>query len=122
MPFYFFVDGAWKQTKVMYTPKNGSTITDENPTQFKVYQSGHFIWANTTQDSATNKPVSFFGYGSFTMEGKNKSKEINSNSSFVTDLVGKPVMLQLEFVAKDVYQQTILTPEGKQIEVYQRLK
>ena len=116
------LDGAWKQTKVMYTPKNGSTITDENPTQFKVYQSGHFIWANTTQDSATNKPVSFFGYGSFTMEGKNKSKEINTNSSFVSDLVAKPVMLQLEFIGKDVYQQTILTPEGKQIEVYQRLK
>ncbi|HVE61548.1 MAG TPA: hypothetical protein VNA26_07000 [Chitinophagaceae bacterium] len=116
------LDGAWKQTKAMYTPNKGSTSTEENPTQFKVYQSGHFIWVNTTQDSATKKPVSVFGYGSFTMEGKNKSKEINSNSSYVTSLVGKPIMLELEFMGKDAYKQTIVTPDGKQVEFYHRLK
>jgi hypothetical protein len=117
------LDGAWKQMKTMYIPKSGKTITDENPKQFKIYQSGYFIWADTYQDVATNQPLSQFGYGTFQMNGRNKSKEINSNSTFVTALVGKPVDLQLEFTGKDSYTQTILYPNGdRSVEVYQRLK
>jgi hypothetical protein len=31
-------------------------------------------------------------------------------------------MLQLEFMGKDAYRQTILWPDGKSVEEYQRLK
>jgi hypothetical protein len=117
------LDGGWKQTKTTYTPKNGSAMTDNNPTEFKVYQSGYFIWASTSHDSASNKPVSYFGYGSFKMNGSNKITEVNSNSTFPTMLVGKPVTVQLQFMGKDGYQQTIKYPSGDQaVEVYERLK
>ena len=117
------LDGAWKQTKLTYIPKNGNTFTDNNVTQFKVYQSGHFIWANSFQDSASNKRAAYFGYGSFEMDGKNKSKEVVEKSTFVTDLVGKTVNLQLEFIGKDMFRQTMLHPNGdRSIEVYERMK
>ena len=117
------LDGAWKLTQVMYTPKNGTTSTDNNPTQFKVYQSGHFIWGNSTKDSATNKPISTFGYGTFDMIGKNQARELNTNSTFVSMLVDKPVTLKLEFISKDDFKQTILFPSGDLlVEAYHRLK
>jgi hypothetical protein len=116
------LDGAWKQTKTMFTPKGGKPVAGNNPTQYKVYQSGHFMWGSTVQDSATGKPVSYFGYGTFEMMGPNKAREIPTNSTFRASLVGTPTMLQLEFMGKDAYRQTILWPDGKSVEEYQRLK
>jgi hypothetical protein len=116
------LDGAWKQVQNMVIQKNGDTL-HYDMTQFKVYQSGHFIWANTYQDTATKESISGFGYGTFELEDNNTSKEINSNSTFVTDLVGVPVRIQLEFMGKDSYKQTIVHQSGdKSVEVYQRLK
>lgn len=116
------LDGAWKQTKSVYTMKDGKSIADNNRIQYKMYQSGYFMWANTVTDSATKKPVSFFGYGTFEMNS-DKATEVNTNSSFVTDLVGRPITLNIEFTGKDAYQQTIIWPDGtKSIEYYERLK
>lgn len=117
------VDGAWKLTSQTYTPMNGSPRTNSNSTQFKVFQSGHYMWANTSMDSTTNKPVSFFGYGTFQMNGNNQLTELTTSSSFTSELVNKPVTLQLEFTGKDSYTQTIIWPNGdRTAEVYQRLK
>ena len=117
------LDGAWKQTKSTYTSENGTTSTEDHPTQFKVYQSGYFIWANTSQDSTAGKSVSFYGYGTFDMKGGNTCTEVNSSSSFKTALVGKPVTLKVEFTGKDAYQQTIVFPNGSRIvEAYERMK
>lgn len=116
------LDGAWKQVKSTTIPQKGSTITNNNPTQFKVYQSGHFIWANTQKDSASQKPLSFFGYGTFEMKGKEVT-EHNTQSSFASNLVGQPVTLQVQLTGKDAYTQTILWPDGaRTVEVYQRMK
>jgi hypothetical protein len=117
------LDGAWKQTKRMYITKDGKTMADDRFTQYKIFQSGHFIWANTELDSTTKKPVSYFGYGTFEMNGNDQATETNNNSSYVKALVGRPVTLQLKFMGKDTYQQTIITPNGDQsVEVYERLK
>lgn len=117
------LDGAWKQTKRMYITKDGRTMTEAPITQFKVFQSGHFIWANTMTDSATQKPISAFGYGAFEMDGNNKAIETNSNSTYKTDLIDRPVTLQLKFTGKDAYRQTIVADNGEQmIEEYERLK
>lgn len=117
------LDGAWKQTHQTYTPKNGTTVKEMNPLQFKVFQSGNFIWVNTHTDSATKKPISAFGYGTFEMMGKNAVKETNAKSTFASELVGKPVTLQLEFTGKDSYKQTIVYSNGGQsVEYYERLK
>lgn len=117
------IDGAWKQTRnVSISPKGDTAYKNDNPTQYKVFQSGHFMWGNTVLDSATQKPVSYFGYGTFSMKG-NQITEVNTNSSFVTSLVEIPVNLDIKFTGKDRYQQTIIWPDGwKQIEYYERLK
>ncbi len=117
------LDGAWKQTRNVYISNQGDTILNNTPIQFKVFQSGHFIWANTSLDSATQNPVSFFGYGTFEMKGNNQATEVNTNSSYATALVGIPVKLDLKFEGKDLYQQTIVYPDGsKAIEYYERLE
>lgn len=117
------LDGAWKQVKRISIAKDGTTITDENPTQFKVYQAGNFIWVNTSRDTVNNKPVSYYGYGTFKMKGQNELVENNTNTTFASVLVGTPVTVQIKFTGKDSYQQTIMWPNGnKEIEVYQRLQ
>ncbi len=116
------LDGAWKMTEVRYISANGPARTDTR-TQFKVYQSGHFIWVNTVPDSATNKPQSAFGYGTFEMNGDNQATERNVQSTYASTLVGQPVTLQLEFMGKDAYRQTLAMANGdKMVETYQRLK
>jgi len=116
------LDGAWKQTGLVYMPKNGKAETSR-PTQFKVFESGHFIWANTGQDSATQKLRSTFGYGTFVMKGNNQSVETNDNSTYKYDLVQKPVTLQIDLIGKDAFKQTIMWPNGdKLVESYDRMK
>jgi hypothetical protein len=116
------LDGAWKQTQSIYISKDGKADSSKT-TQFKVYESGHFIWANTVQDSATNKPRSAYGYGTFEMKNKNQAVELNMNSTYKTDLVQKPVTLQIDLMGKDNFKQTIEWPSGeKLIEYYERLK
>lgn len=117
------IDGAWKQTRmVAISPAGDTAYRNETPTQYKVFQSGHFMWGNTVLDSATQKPVSYFGYGTFDMNG-NQVTEVNTSSSYATELVGKPMKLNIKLTGKDHYQQTIVGPDGwKQIEYYERLK
>jgi hypothetical protein len=115
------LDGAWKQTQLVFTPKDGKPDTSRT-TQFKVFESGHFIWANTVQDSATNKPRSAFGYGTFEMKGNSQVVESNTNSTYKTDLIQKPVNLKIEWMGKDAFKQTIVWPNSdKSIEYYERL-
>jgi hypothetical protein len=115
------LDGAWKLTKSLFIPKTGATTTNNNPLQFKIFQAGHFIWASTYTDSATQKPVSTFGYGTFEMQGPNIMKERTTNSTFRASLIGKPVTVQVRFLGKDAYEQTIEWPTGRSVETYQRL-
>lgn len=117
------LDGAWKMTGATEYPKGGTPRQIPNPVQYKVYQSGYVMWANSYKDSATQKPVSAFGYGTFKMSGANKAIETMTNTTYRTDLVGNPVTLQLQFKGKDGYQQTIVWPDGaRTVEVYERLK
>ncbi|ANE52664.1 hypothetical protein [Flavisolibacter tropicus] len=117
------LDGAWKQVKTEFTSTSGETTVDDHPTQFKVFQSGHFIWANTQTDSASHQLVSNYGYGTFEMMGANRAKEVNMSSTFRTALVNVPVTLELEFMGKDRFKQTIVFPSGsKGTETYERLK
>lgn len=117
------IDGAWKQVSRYMQDKDGVKSSGEPVKQYKMYQSGHFAWASTGQDSATKKPVTYYGYGTFDMNGKNKLVETNTSSTFRTDLVGKPVTVNIKMLGADSYEQTIEWPGGwKQVEVYERLK
>ena len=47
------LDGAWRQVKDIFINAKGDTTTNQTKTQFKVYQSGYFIWANPNKDPAS---------------------------------------------------------------------
>lgn len=116
------LDGAWKQIKNIYYRKNGDSSINQTPLEYKTYQSGYFIWAITTRDSA-NQKTSVFGYGPFEMINNNKSKETIQNSTFVTGLIGKTYEVDIEFIGTDSYKQTITFANGERsTEIYQRLK
>ncbi len=116
------LNGAWKQMKNFNISTKGDTSTNENIIQqLKVYLSGHFIWASTYLNTA-KKTLIFFGYGTFEMEGNTLSKETNTLSTF-PPLIDSTVNIQLEFMGKDSYKQTIVWPgESKSVEIYERLK
>jgi hypothetical protein len=116
------LDGAWTQQKDIYLNKKGDTTRNIHKTQFKIYQSGYFIWANPNKDPASNNFYSAYGYGTFKMQGNNKSQETNINSTFYSQLVGKPVDIDIEMMGADKYKQTITQPAGKSVEIYERLK
>ena len=116
------LDGAWKQIKNIFVNQKGDSSVNETPLEYKTYESGYFIWAITTKDSANNK-TSVFGYGPFEMVSENKSKETIQNSTFVSSLIGKTYEVDIEYSGADTYKQTITFANGeKSIEVYQKLK
>src|SRR5215204_4076804 len=116
------LDGAWKQVRNIFINRNGDSSVNNTPLEYKTFQSGYFIWAIVTRDSA-NQRTSVFGYGPFEMMGNNKTKETVQNSTFVSSLIGRTYEVDLEFIGTDSYKQTITFANGeKSIEVYEKLK
>lgn len=117
------LDGAWQQTKKVSVSADGKAVVDSNITQFKVFEAGNFIWANTIRDNTTQQYLARYGFGTFEMLGPNKAAEINLSSTYAADLVGKRVVMELVFLANDTFEQSISYPDGsKLIEVYKRLQ
>lgn len=116
------LDGAWKETQVTTITKGGKKTVDAHPVQFKVYESGHFIWVNTVTTNGTQHPISKYGYGTFTMKGRNATQETNTASTYYTSLVGKPVPIRIRWIGSNNYEQTIRQDNGDlSIETYERL-
>jgi hypothetical protein len=116
------LDGAWKLVKVESTSKDGKKTVEENRRQFKVYESGNFVWAATYKDTAAGQRNSAFGYGAFEMTSPTKAVETNINSSY-SSLLGTPVTLTIKLVGKDMFEQSINWENGmKEKEIYQRLR
>jgi hypothetical protein len=117
------LDGAWTQQRDIYIDNKGDTTRNIKKTQFKIYESGYFIWANPTKDPSSNNFVSTYGYGTFKMLNDKKSQETNINSTFYSSLVGRPVDIDIEMNGADGYTQTIHSANGeKSVEIYERLK
>ncbi|HUQ67490.1 MAG TPA: hypothetical protein VM101_15105 [Flavitalea sp.] len=117
------LDGAWKQVRDIYIGKKGDTSRNTTKTQFKIYESGYFIWANPHKDPSSNNFYSAYGYGTYKMLNDTTSQETNINSTFYSQLVGKPVDIVIQFTGNDRYMQTIRGPNGERsIEVYEKLK
>jgi len=114
------LDGAWKQVRNVYVPNKGDSSVNKTPVEYKIYQSGYFIWATTTKDSA-QKNVSVFGYGTFEYDGKNRSKETMMNSTFVSTK-GRSYDVFVEMNGRNAYRQTITFANGdRSIEYYERI-
>jgi hypothetical protein len=117
------LDGAWRQTRDIFVDKKGDTTRNATKTQFKIYEAGYFIWANPNKDPSSNNFYSAYGYGTYKMLNDTTSQETNINSTFYSQLVGKPVNIAIEFDGNDKYKQTIYGPNGeKSVELYQKLK
>ena len=117
------LDGAWRQVKDIYVNGKGDTTRNITKTQFKIYESGYFIWANPNKDPASNNFYSAYGYGTFKMLNDTTTQETNINSTFYSQLVGKPVDISIKFNGNDAYAQTIRSSNGdKSVELYERLK
>jgi hypothetical protein len=112
------LDGVWKITK--YQRITGNDTTTENVNQYKAYYAGHFIWGNASLDS-TSKSHTGIGYGSFVMNGNNKSKETIFESTFA-ELKGLTVDIDIKMNGNDQYQQTIINGAVTTIETYNKLK
>jgi len=113
------LDGVWKQT-AFYMVKGNDTTKDDR-TQYKAYYQGYFMFGQTTKDSS-NKIHTGIGFGTFVMNGDNKIKETDLNSTY-SIIAGNS--FDIDFVVKgpDSYMQTITNPDSsKSIEVYERLK
>lgn len=116
------LDGAWKLVKVKRIATDGKTSVDKNRTQFKLYESGNFIWAVHFKDAPAGQRGSGFGYGTFEMTNDAKAMETNTKSSY-SSIVDMPVTLHIKFVGKNKFEQSIDWPNGmKEKETYQRLK
>jgi len=115
------LDGAWKQVRNVYIPSKGKdSSVNTTPIEYKIYQSGYFIWAITTKDSA-QKNVSVFGYGTFEFDGKNRSKETMMNSTFIS-MKGKSYDVYVEMKGRNAYRQTITFANGdRSLEYYERI-
>lgn len=113
------LDGLWKISKSFSV--NGKDTNMVTGTQFKMYHGGHFMFGHTWVDS-TKRLHTGMGYGTFSMEGNNKSKE-NIQASTYYQIRGQSVDLDIEFNGTDVYTQTITNPDGtKNVETYERVK
>jgi len=116
------LDGTWKQVKNIYLSNKGDSSVNNNPLEYKAFQSGYFIWAITVKDS-TNHRTSVFGYGPFDMLSNNKTRETVANSTFVKGLSGKTYDVDIDMSGTDSYKQTITFANGdKSTEVYQKIK
>ena len=116
------LDGAWRQIKNIYLTSKGDSSVNNNPLEYKAFQSGYFIWAITVRDS-TNKRTSVFGYGPFQTISPDRIRESVANSTFVTGVVGRKYDVDIKFNGNDSYQQTLTFANGdKSTEVYERLK
>ena len=116
------LDGAWRQVKNIYFPSKGDSSVNNNPLEYKAFQSGYFIWAITVKDS-TNKRTSVFGYGPFQTINPDRIRETVANSTFVSGVVGRKYDVDIKFNGNDTYQQTLTFANGdRSTEVYERLK
>ena len=113
------LDGVWKETD-FYVVRGKDTTRSER-TQYKAFYAGYFMYGHSFKDSA-NKEFTGIGFGTFEMDGDNKIKEVDLNSTY-SIAVGQSFPIDIEFNGPDNYKQTIESADGsKSVEYYQRVK
>jgi hypothetical protein len=113
------LDGVWKETK-FYTV-NGKDTTWGKRIQYKAFYAGYFMFGQTVSDSSGKVSVGI-GFGTFEMNGDNKIKETDLNSTY-SIIAGNAFDVSFEMNGADHYSQTINYPDGsKSVESYERMK
>ncbi len=112
------LDGVWKETK-FFTAKGNDTTWGKR-IQYKAFYAGYFMFGQTAMDGG--KISTGIGFGTFEMNGDNKIKETDLNSTF-SIIAGNSFDVSFEMNGPDKYTQTINYPDGsKSVESYERLK
>lgn len=113
------LDGVWKETHSYYA--KGKDTTKNVRTQYKAFYAGYFMYGHTVKDSA-NRNFTGIGFGTFEMNGDNKMKETDLNSTY-SIAVGQSFTIDIEMSGADNYKQTITNSDGSiSVEYYERLK
>jgi hypothetical protein len=113
------LDGVWKETSG-YLVK-GNDTSRYLRTQYKAFYAGYFMYGHTLKDSS-NRNFTGIGFGTFEMDGDNKIKEVDLNSTY-SIAVGQSFTINFEMKGSDNYTQTIENPDGsKSVENYERVK
>ncbi len=114
------LDGVWKETD-FYIVKGTDTMLSKR-TQYKAFYAGYFMYGHTLKDSA-NRTFTGVGFGTFVMDGKDKIKETDLNSTY-SIAVGQSFDIGVEISDADHYKQTIVsaTDGSKSVEFYERVK
>ena len=113
------LDGVWKETSGYLVKGNDTTWYKRS--QYKAFYAGYFMYGQTQKDS-TNKNFTGIGFGTFEMDGDNKIKEVDLNSTY-SIAVGQSFAIGIEMKGADNYTQTIENPDGsKSVENYERVK
>ena len=114
------LDGAWKEIK--YFTVKGKDTTGLERNLFKIFYEGHFIFGLFDKDS-TQKMHTTIGFGTFSMEGTNKLKEIITTSNDPSIILQDLPSIDNEMNGSDESKQTITGKDGtKYVSVFQRLK
>lgn len=80
------LDGLWHQAKNLEI--NGKDTVDRSYNEYKVYQSGHFMWAaRYLDDSTKNVFTNIVGKGSFTLNKEALTEDLTFSSR--KDILGK---------------------------------
>lgn len=113
------LDGVWKEIKGFSV--NGTDTVAYNRIQYKAFHSGYFMFGHTAKDSS-GKTRAGMGFGTFEMEGNNKLRETDLNSTYAI-IAGQSFTIDISMDGTDEYHQTITNSDGsKSMEFYERLK
>ncbi len=114
------VDGAWKEIKYYIVKGKDTTVHERN--LFKTFYAGDFMIGLFDKDS-TQKLHTTIAFGTFSMEGTNKIKEIITTSNNPTLILQDLPPVDNEMNGPDESKQTITGKDGtKYVSVFQRLK
>ncbi|MFM1794977.1 MAG: hypothetical protein RL642_1362 [Bacteroidota bacterium] len=113
------MDGVWKLEEYINIA-NGDTMRSKR-NQYKIFQSGYFMFVQSFVDPATNAPKKGFGFGDFKLE-KDQIIETNVFCSYPS-VRGVPIRINLTRDSEDSFTQTIVsdTNGSTSIEKYRRM-
>jgi hypothetical protein len=113
------LDGIWHQTKTIVV--KGKDTTDASYNEYKVYNSGHFMWATKYTDTATKKDVKLVGHGTFTVNNNDLIEQLDMSSR--SGITGK-YNIKLKFNGADEYTQETADTVAKTVnfKTYKRVK
>lgn len=114
------LDGIWHQTKSL-TVKNAKDSVVDTYNEYKVYNSGHFMWATKYNDTAAKKVTNLVGHGTFTLNDNSLKEDLD-----LSNIKGavKKYDIKVTFNGADEYTQETADTVAKTVnfKTYKRIK